>query len=102
MKPILLYGAEAWALNTRAKSKLQGVEMRVLRAIKGVTRRDRVRNLDIRGELRVEPLLEEIERIQLRLHGHVMRMTDNRLPKKYLLWQPLGPWVDPESVGSMA
>ena len=38
----------------------------------------------------MEPLLEEIERIQLRLYGHVMRMTDNRLPKKCLLWQPSG------------
>ena len=90
LKPILLYGAESWVLDTRAQSKLQGAEKRVLRAIKGVTRRDRVRNLDIRRELRVEPLLEEIERIQLRWFGHVMRMTDNRLPKKYLLWQPSG------------
>ena len=69
---------------------LQGAEMRVLRTVKGVTRRDRVRNPDIRRELRVEPLLEEIERIQLRWYGHVMRMTDNRLPRKYLLWQPSG------------
>ena len=56
----------------------------------GVIRRDRVRNLDIRRESRVEPLLEEIERIQLRWYWHVMRMTDNRLPMEYLLWQPSG------------
>ena len=59
-------------------------------SLKGVTRRDRVRNLEIRRELRVEPLLEEIERIQLRWYAHVVRMADNRLPKKYLLWQPSG------------
>ena len=64
--------------------------MRVLRAITGVTQRDRTRNLAIRSELRVESLLEEIERIELRWYGHVMRMTDNRLPEKYLLWQPSG------------
>ena len=38
----------------------------------------------------MEPLLEEIERIQLRWYGHVMRITDNTLPKKYLLRQPSG------------
>ena len=37
----------------------------------------------------MEPLLEEIERIQLRWYGHVMRIIDNRVHKKYLLWQPL-------------
>ena len=37
---------------------------------------DRVRNVGIRNGLRVDPLLEETERIQLRWHGHVMRMTD--------------------------
>ena len=88
LKPILLYGAESWALNTRAKSKLQGEDMRVLRATKGVTQRDRGRNLDVRREQRVEPLQGEMERIQLRWYGHVMRMADNRLPRKYLLWQP--------------
>ena len=90
MKPILLYGAESWPLNTRAKSKLQGEEMRVLRATKGVTQRYRGRNLDVRREQRVEPLQGEMERIQLRWYGHVMRMADNRLPRKYLLWQPSG------------
>ena len=72
LRPMQLHEAESWALNARAQSKLQGAEMRVLRAVKGVTRRDRVRNLDIRRELRVEPLQEEIERIQLRWYGHVI------------------------------
>ena len=38
----------------------------------------------------MKPLLEEVERIQLRWYGHVIRMTDNGLPEKYLLWQPSG------------
>ena len=46
-----------------------------------MTRRDRVRNLDVSREQRVEPLQEEIERIQLRRYGYVLRTMDNRQPK---------------------
>ena len=66
LKPILLYGSEAWSLTRRTESKLQAAEMRVLRTIKGVTRKDRIRNTTIRAEFHVPPLLEEIERNRLR------------------------------------
>jgi len=48
LKPILLYGSEVWSLTAKTESILQAAEMRVLRAIKGITRRDRVRNTTIR------------------------------------------------------
>ena len=35
LKPILLYGSEAWLLTTKTESKLQAAEMQVLRTIKG-------------------------------------------------------------------
>ena len=61
LKPIVLHGSECWSLTTRTESKIQAAEMRVLRTIKGVTRRDRIRNTAIRAELKVEPLLDTIE-----------------------------------------
>lgn len=90
LKPILLYGSEVWSLTTKTQSKLQAAEMRVLRTIKGVTRRDKIRNTTIREELRVTSLMEEIERTKLRWYGHVMRMDDNCKAKKYLMWKPEG------------
>ena len=69
---------------------MQAAEMRVLRAIKGIRRRDRIRNNTIRSELKVTPLLEEIERSKLRWHGHVMRMEEDKKPKRYLKWKPEG------------
>ena len=90
LKPILLYGAEVWSLTAKTESKLQAAEMRVLRLIKGVTRKDKIRNTSIRADLNATPLLEEIERIKLRWYGHVMRMTEEKKPKKYLLWKPDG------------
>ena len=81
LKPILLCGAETWSPTTKIKSKLQAAEMRVLRLIKGVTRRGKCRNADIREEVGVGLILEDIERSKVRWYGHVMRMSDDRLPK---------------------
>ena len=55
--------------------------MRVLRLIKGVTRRDRIRNAQIREELHIVPLLDDIDRKKLRWYGHVKRMSEERKPK---------------------
>ena len=90
LKPILLYGSESWALTTKTKSKLQAAEMKVLRLIKGVNRRDRLRNDQIRADLRVQPLLNVVEEGRLRWYGHVMRMEDTRVSKRYYQWRPQG------------
>ena len=79
-----MYGSEVWSLTSKTESKLQAAEMRVLRLIMGVTRKDRMRNSRIREELKVTPLLEDIERGKLRWYRHVMRMEEERKQKKYL------------------
>ena len=47
LRPILLYGHEYWILTKKLKSKITAADMKVLRLVKGVTRRDRLRNADI-------------------------------------------------------
>ena len=42
------------------------------------------RNVKIREDLKVKPLLNKIETKQLKWYGHVKRMNNNRLPKKCL------------------
>ena len=100
LKPIIVYGCEAWSLTTTTESKLQAAEMRVLRLTKGVTRRDHIRNTTKTSEMKVEPLLQTVERSRLRWYGHVMRMTQDRHAKKYLIWRPVGRprkrWVEGE------
>ncbi|CAH1987605.1 unnamed protein product, partial [Acanthoscelides obtectus] len=50
-RPILIFGSESWVLTNRQKSKLQVIDMKYLRAVKGVTRKDKIRNEVIREEL---------------------------------------------------
>jgi len=55
--------------------------MGCLRRIKGVARRDRIRNVDIREELKITiDVVQRIQRKRLRYFGHVCRMSPNRLP----------------------
>lgn len=88
LRPVLLYGAETWTLTKRLQSKIQATEMRILRLIYGVTRRDRVRNETIRAALKVNSVLSIVERSQLRWFGHVIRMQENRDVKRMLDWNP--------------
>ena len=72
---ILTYSCENWMLTKDIKSRIQAAEMKYLRRIKGIARRDRVRNEVMRQELKVEPILKKIRKHQLKWLGHLMRMN---------------------------
>jgi hypothetical protein len=78
------FASETWVLNKKHKSKIQTMEMRFLRKVVGKTRRDKIRNETIRGNLGVPPLQTEIEEPQLRWAGHVLRMGGDRIARKVL------------------
>lgn len=58
---ILTYGSRSWILPRQQKSKIQATDRRYLRVIKGITRRNRVRNEVVRAHLRMESILRSIE-----------------------------------------
>ena len=88
--PLLMYGSEAWTIGRREESRLQSAEMWFLRAVKGCTRLDRIRNDDIRAELRMQPLNAKIKSYRNRWKEHVERMPARRIPKDALLYRPRG------------
>ncbi len=90
LRPILIYDNDSWTLNSQEKSRIQAADMRVLRTIRGVTRRDRMRNERIRWELSERPILETVGEGRLRWYGHVKRIEDTRYPRKMLQWIPEG------------
>ena len=53
VRPAVLYGAETWATTRGQEARLEVNEMRMLRWMCGVTRRDKIRNEHIRGTARV-------------------------------------------------
>ena len=46
--PCLLYGAETWVLNEREEKRLRMMEIKCIRSIFGVTRKDGISNEEIR------------------------------------------------------
>ena len=52
VRPALLYGSECWAVKHNHVKKMEVAEMRMLRWMCGITRRDRIRNEEIRGQSR--------------------------------------------------
>jgi hypothetical protein len=57
----MLYGAECWPTKRRHVQQLNVAEMRMLCWCCGHTRRDRVRNDDIRDRVGVTPIEEKID-----------------------------------------
>ena len=95
VQPILSYGCEAWTLTNKTTSRVQGAEMRVLRMIRRVTRRDMLSNESFRSELGVESIITSVETDQLRWYGHMKRMEEYRTPRRWYDWvldtkRPLG------------
>ena len=84
-RPILLYRRESWVLTPSQKRRVQEIDMKFLRAIKRVTKLDRIPNSKIREDLEVEPILERIENTQLKWFGHLNRMSEQRQVR--MVWQ---------------
>jgi hypothetical protein len=71
IRSTVLYRAECWPTKRRHVQQLSVAEMRMLRWICGHTRRDRLRNDDIRERLRVAPVEEKLVQHRLRWFGHM-------------------------------
>ncbi|XP_031343067.1 uncharacterized protein LOC116170703 [Photinus pyralis] len=64
--------------------------MKYLRAVKGITRCDRIRNSDVREELGIKSMTEFIENKQLGWWGHLQRMHNQSQVKQVWEAKPQG------------
>ena len=80
----MLYGAETWATTKRQEKRIEVTEMRMLRWMCGVTRKDKIRNEHIRGTTRVAQASKKITERRLNWYGHVMRRDGEHILRKVL------------------
>ena len=84
VRPALLYGAETWATTRGQEARLEVNEMRMLRWMCGVTRRDKIRNEHIRGTTIVVQASKKITEKRLKWYGHVRRMKEEQIVRRML------------------
>lgn len=90
VRPAMTYAIEAREDTNKTKSMLRVAEMKVLRAITGKTRRDHVRNTDIREQCGVQDIVRWGRQRRREWYDHVKRMAEDRLPRIALEGTPVG------------
>ena len=84
VRPAMMYGSETWPIKKAQERKLEVAEMRMLRWMCGVTRRDRIRNEHIRGTVKVLEVSKKIQQRRLQWFGHVMRRQENHVCRRVM------------------
>ena len=84
VRPAMLYGAETLATTKRQESRIEVNEMRMLRWMCGVTRKDKIRNEHIRGTTKVVQASIKITERRLKWYGHVMRMEEGHVVRRVM------------------
>lgn len=88
--PITTYSSECWQVSDRNRQKLEAVEMDFLRRACRISRLEHVRNEEIRNRTNMtETISDKIEEQKLRWYGHVMRMGNERWPRRIAEYSPL-------------
>eukprot|EP00795_Rhopilema_esculentum_P005206 gene5206-343_t len=65
VRPANLYTSETWAVKKAREKKMNGAEMRMLRWVCGVTRRDKIRNEMIRRTVKVAEISSKTQERRL-------------------------------------
>jgi predicted peroxiredoxin len=88
--PTLLYGSQAWTMKRADFQKIQTSEMKFLSTVRGYNLLDKKRSEQIRKELLVKELNEQIQQYRIQCTQQGLRMSVSRLPKLALQYKPEG------------
>jgi hypothetical protein len=94
IRPVVLYGSEAWAITGKMASSLMTWERKILRKIYGPKCEQgvwRIRtNLELQNVYRSPDIVMEIKVRRLEWLGHIIRMEGARMAKKVFVSKPEG------------
>lgn len=76
VRPAVLYGAETWSIKRAQENKLEDAEIRMLRWMVGVTRRDKVRNNFIGGTTKVTEVTKKV--LEIVCNGSVISKGEKK------------------------
>nr|VZI25879.1 unnamed protein product [Spirometra erinaceieuropaei] len=80
--PAQLYGAETWTVYAKQARRLNHFHLSCLRRILRLKWQDRIPDTDVLERTGILSIYAILRQIQLRWSGHLVRMDDERLPKR--------------------
>nr|VZI32224.1 unnamed protein product [Spirometra erinaceieuropaei] len=80
--PMLLYGTETWTVYTKQARRLNYFHLSCLRRILRLSWQDRIPNTDALERTGILSIYTMLRQMQLRWSSHLVRMDDERLPKR--------------------
>ncbi|BHF66197.1 hypothetical protein SprV_0200921300 [Sparganum proliferum] len=80
--PTLLYGAETWTVYTKQARRLNHFHLSCLRRILRLNWQDRIPDTGVLERTGILSIYAMLRQIRLRWSGHLVRMDDERLPKR--------------------
>ncbi|BHF63483.1 hypothetical protein SprV_0200647500 [Sparganum proliferum] len=80
--PTLLYGAETWTVYARLARRLNHFHLSCLRRILRLNWQDRIPDTEVLERTGILSIYTMLRQMQLRWSGHLVRMDDERLPKR--------------------
>nr|VZI46087.1 unnamed protein product [Spirometra erinaceieuropaei] len=80
--PTLLYGAETWTVYTKQARRLNHFHLSCLRRILRLNWQDRIPDTEVLERTGMLSIYAMLSQMQLRWSGHLVRMDDERLPKR--------------------
>jgi hypothetical protein len=85
---ILLYDSESWILTKTLEKSLNSFATSCYRIILNIKRLDKISNNRIYETVKQEPLVQTIQRRQLRFIGHCLRRNQTEFTNTYALYTP--------------
>ena len=82
VRPVIVYGAETWALRKKEERKLERTEMKMIRWAMGISLREHLTNEEIRRRAGIECISELLKRARLQWFGHVARREEENPVKR--------------------
>ena len=73
VRSAMVYELETVAVTKKQVEEMEVAEMKMLKFVMGVTRKDKIRNEYIRGTVKVERLGMKMKEGRLRWYGHIMK-----------------------------
>jgi hypothetical protein len=82
VRPVLMYGSECWSVRKKEEQLMSVTEMRMLRWMSGISKKEHIRNEVIREQMKVMAITEKMREQRLRWYGHVQRREVDYVGKR--------------------